>query len=86
MIECPTPPVIVAAKVAKVTVVEIEGLLTEQQAADVVNLAPKTLQNDRVTAELGIPFVRLGRMVRYRPSDLREYIEARVVRPAAPAR
>lgn len=76
------PQQVVVGKVATVTVVELEGLLTEQQASDLLNLKPKTLTNDRVTAELGIPFVRLGRMVRYRPADLLAYIEARLVRPA----
>lgn len=77
----PSTPFHVACKVAKVTVVDLECLLLPEQAADVVNLAVKTLANDRVTAELGIPFVRIGRAVRYRPSDLRDFIAARVVRP-----
>lgn len=56
-------------------------LLTEQQAADFVLVAPGTLRNDRVTGELGIPFVKLSPTkrgaVRYQKSALLEWIKAR---------
>ena len=39
--------------------------------------AVKTLQNQRVTGD-GIPFVKLGRSVRYRLSDVEAWEAARV--------
>ena len=60
--------------------------LTTEDAAKVLGLAPATLENDRCDGRLGVPFVRVGRRaIRYRPSDLAEWLEARVVRPAAVA-
>ena len=55
------------------------ALLTEVQAAEVLNLSIRTLQAWRVRGG-GPRFVRLsGRAVRYRNSDLAAYIEARTV-------
>jgi len=84
--EKPSPPRLVAGKVATVRIVEIECLLKPEEAADVVGLAAQTLANDRATAKLGIPYVVIGTAVRYRPADLREFIEARLVRPSVVAR
>lgn len=80
------PTLAVVQTMANMSVVDLECLLKPSQAAQVVNLAEKTLANDRVTHELGIPFVRIGTSVRYRPADLREFIEARLVRPAVLAK
>ncbi len=55
------------------------ALLTEIQAAEVLNLSIRTLQAWRVRGG-GPRFVRLsGRAVRYRNADLAAYIEARTV-------
>lgn len=55
------------------------ALLTEIQAAEVLNLSIRTLQAWRVRGS-GPRFVRLsGRAVRYRNADLAAYIEARTV-------
>lgn len=43
--------------------------LTEGQLADRHQRARKTLQNDRVSGK-GVPFVKIGRSVRYRLSDV----------------
>ena len=59
------------------------ALLTETQAAQVLSLSIRTLQSWRLK---GRPprFVRLsGRAVRYRNSDLAEFIEARTVAPTS---
>jgi len=50
-------------------------LLTEDEAAQALAISPRalwTLRNDG-----DIPFVRLGRSVRYRPSDLEAWVAAR---------
>lgn len=54
-----------------------ERLLTEQQVAERQGRAVKTLQNQRVTGD-GIPFVKMGRSVRYRLSDVDAWEAARV--------
>jgi DNA-binding transcriptional MerR regulator len=51
-----------------------DALLTEGQAARLLNLSVRTLQAWRVGG-LGPPFCRLGRAVRYRRRDLLSWIE-----------
>lgn len=52
-----------------------DHLLTEGQAADVLSLKPATLRAWRSTGRPGQPrFVKIGRSVRYRESDVAEYI------------
>lgn len=48
-------------------------LLSEAQAAEITGKAVSTLQKARVSGG-GIPYVKLGRSVRYRLSDIRAYI------------
>jgi hypothetical protein len=52
-------------------------LLTETEAAEFLRQKVKTLQGRRVTGG-GVPFVKIGRTVRYRRSDLIAYINANV--------
>ena len=52
-------------------------LLTEREAAELLRQKVKTLQARRVSGG-GAPFVKLGRTVRYRRSDLLAYIAANV--------
>ncbi len=60
-----------------------DQLLNETQASERLGLAVQTLRNWRVTggpkgrsAPPAIPFVKLGRTVRYRASDLERFISA----------
>ena len=55
-----------------------EIFLTEKQLASRHQLSVKTLRNARVTGSY-IRFVRLGRTVRYRLSDVIAYEEANLV-------
>ena len=48
--------------------------LTEQQLADRWNISVRTLQAARVKG-VGVPFVRIGRSVRYRLEDVIAYEE-----------
>ncbi|MFP9138551.1 helix-turn-helix transcriptional regulator [Devosia sp. XGJD_8] len=53
--------------------------LTETQLADRQQRSIKTLQADRMKGG-GIPFVKLGRTVRYRLSDIEAWEEDHLVR------
>jgi hypothetical protein len=53
----------------------MERLLTERETSERINRAVSTLQKDRCIGG-GIPFVKIGRQVRYRESDIQRYIEA----------
>lgn len=52
-------------------------LLTTQQAAHHIALSPRTLERYRVTGE-GPPFLKVGRLVRYRIRDLDVWLDAAV--------
>lgn len=53
------------------------ALLTEQQAAEYLSIAPGTLSVWRSTGRYCLPFVKIGHTVRYRLSDLNAWIDAR---------
>jgi hypothetical protein len=50
-------------------------LLTEADTSKVVGLAVSTLRNDRSLGRTKIAYVKLGRLVRYRLSDIESYLE-----------
>lgn len=61
-------------------------MLDTKGAAAFLGLEPKTLENDRNDGRFGVPFVRYSKgAVRYRRADLEDFIQARLVRPAATA-
>lgn len=51
----------------------LDSLLSDRDVEKITGRARSTLQKDRV-AGTGIPFVRLGRQVRYRPEDVAAYL------------
>jgi predicted DNA-binding transcriptional regulator AlpA len=53
----------------------LDPLLSDRDVERITGRARSTLQKDRVTGS-GIPFVRLGRLVRYRQSDVQSYLAA----------
>jgi excisionase family DNA binding protein len=53
-------------------------LLCRTEAAAYLCISPKTLESDVTRKRLHIPFVRLGRAVRYRLSDLNNWIESNI--------
>lgn len=53
------------------------NLLTEQQAANYLTLAPGTLSVWRSTGRNNLPFVKIGGAVRYRLHDLDAWIASR---------
>lgn len=56
-----------------------EALLTEAQVSAITGRCVPTLQKDRV-AGTGPQYVKIGRLVRYRPSDLQAWLAERVRR------
>ena len=64
------PDVLIAQNIA-------EQLLTEKQLAVQWNISIKTLQAQRWKGS-GVAFIKLGRAVRYRVSDVAAYEQARV--------
>jgi hypothetical protein len=57
---------------------EYHELMTESEAAQLRRQSVRTLQAERLRGG-GCPFVKLGRSVRYRRSDVLRFIEARLV-------
>jgi excisionase family DNA binding protein len=54
-----------------------QGLLDKIQAAERINISLRNLDN-RIKAGT-IPFVKIGRLVRFIPSDIEKFIEAHKV-------
>jgi hypothetical protein len=59
---------------------ELESLLTEQDYARITKRSVASARRDRLLRQ-GCPYVKLGALVRYRPADVRAYIESRLRRP-----
>jgi hypothetical protein len=57
-----------------------EPLLPTAEAAPVLKVEPETMVAWRHRGE-GPAYIKVGQLIFYRPSDLRKYIEARVVQP-----
>ncbi|MDR0337762.1 MAG: helix-turn-helix domain-containing protein [Planctomycetaceae bacterium] len=51
-----------------------EQLLTRKEVAEILKLSPHTLTLWAMTGK-HLPFVKCGRYVRYKPQDVRDYIE-----------
>ena len=52
-------------------------LLDENEAAKLLSLAAGTLSVWRSTGRYGVPFVKVGRLVRYKRTDLEAWISSR---------
>ncbi|MBK6907605.1 MAG: helix-turn-helix domain-containing protein [Rhodocyclaceae bacterium] len=57
--------------------VQQDELLDEKVAAQILGVTPGTLQVWRSTGRYGIPFIKVGRLVRYRRSALNHWIDSR---------
>ncbi len=56
-----------------------DPLLTEQQAAVLLDVKPGTLQVWRSTKRYPLAFVKVGRNVRYRRSAIEAFVDARTL-------
>ena len=61
-----------------------EPLLTEEEAAAILHVAPKTLTAWRCKG-IGPKYVKYGRLVSYRPSHIREHVNKHVIEPSRKA-
>lgn len=56
-----------------------DPLLTDDQAAEYLSVKKHTLAVWRSTGRYNLPFVKIGRSVRYRKSDLDAFLDHRTV-------
>jgi excisionase family DNA binding protein len=54
-----------------------DKLLSEIEAAEYMGIAPNTLNGWRCTGRYALKFIKVGRLVRYKLSDLEEFLERR---------
>jgi hypothetical protein len=57
------------------------SLLTEKQVAQMANCSPRHVVNLRLRGQLS--FVKLGRLVRYRPSDVERCLDRMTIKEIA---
>lgn len=69
----------------KSTQIDGRSLLDEKQAAERLTVSPGTLQVWRSTGRYNLPFVKVGRSVRYRIADLDAWLAARAHESGATA-
>lgn len=67
---------------AATSIIDPDALLTEAQAAQVLGLSIRTLQSWRCRGD-GPAFVRAGRAVRYRKTEINSWVDANTVRARA---
>jgi len=58
---------------------QAHNLLNDSEAANFLKLAPGTLPVWRCTKRYKIPYIKVGRLVRYRRSDLEAWLESRTL-------
>lgn len=58
-------------------IVNRDILLTPEQVAELLGVTPHTLAVWRSTGRYDLPFVKTGRLVRYRPEDVQTFITSR---------
>jgi predicted DNA-binding transcriptional regulator AlpA len=57
---------------------KVDLLLTQQQVVEWTGMSPAWFEMNRFKG-MGIPYVKMGRAVRYKTSDIQNWIEANVV-------
>ena len=55
------------------------ALLNNEEAAEYLGVAPNSLAVWRTTKRYPIPYVKVGRLVKYRLADLNSFLESRTV-------
>jgi len=55
----------------------IESLLDTKKASEILGVNVKSLANSRYTGiGIQVPYIKIGKLVKYKESDLEKYIEA----------
>jgi len=54
--------------------------LTTKETANILGVTPETLSVWRCTKRYPLPYIKMGRLVYYRGSDIKKFIEDRTVR------
>ena len=54
----------------------ISNLLTANEVAEILQVSPRTLASWRSKYPDDLPFVKVGGLVRYRDSDVEDYIDS----------
>ena len=65
------------------TVLDRPALLTREQAAEYLGIAPQTLAVWAVTGRYDLPMIKVGRCCRYRKADLDKFLDRRTVGTSA---
>jgi hypothetical protein len=60
----------------------VRVMLTQEEAADLLSISPATLATWRCTGRYDLPFVRIGRAIRYLEADVLAFINKRRHEPA----
>ena len=60
------------------------ALIDTMQAAKLLGVSKSLLDHDRLRPVLGVPYIKLGTVVRYDPQALLAWARARMVNPPAP--
>ncbi len=68
------------------TAVSAEPLLNDVEAAAILGVKPQTLRIWRSTGRYPVPFIRVGRLVKYRRADLEKWLGSRTVTSTGEAR
>lgn len=61
------------------TVLDFPALLTRDQAAGYLGVAPQTLAIWAMSGRYGLRFIKVGRLCKYRKSDLDKWLASRTV-------
>jgi dimeric dUTPase (all-alpha-NTP-PPase superfamily) len=58
----------------------IERLITPEEASEILGVTAKSLSNSRYTGTgLQVPYIKLGKIIRYKKSELEVYIDKNTI-------
>ena len=59
---------------------DTDMLINTEKAAELLGIPAATLTKWRCTGQVRIPFVKIGRQIKYRTGDLKSFIESATIR------
>ena len=57
----------------------MNNLLTTKEAADFLGIPARTLENWRCNQRYDLPYIKIGRLIRYRIADLENWVQVHTV-------